>query len=154
MPAKRYKVTLLEEERHDLHRLVSTGKVAAYKRLRAQILLKADQGPLGPAWSDEQIRETLEVGLITVGRTRKAFVLNGLESALQRKPRDHPPVPRKLDGQGEAQLITLACSKPPDGHAQWTLQLYADKLVELQVVESISDETVRRTLKKMNLSHG
>jgi hypothetical protein len=154
MPTKRYQVTLLAEERHDLQRLVSTGKTAAYKRIRAQILLKADQGPLGPAWTDEQICQALDVGRVTVGRTRKAFVLSGLESALQRKPREHPPVPRKLDGKGEAQLVALACSKPPDGHAQWTLQLYADKLVELQVVETISDETVRRTLKKMNLNRG
>lgn len=154
MSAKYYKVKLLKNERDDLRRLVSTGKAAAYKRIRAQILLKADQGPQGPAWSDKQIHESLDVGLITVGRTRKAFVVNGLEAALQRKPREHPPVPRKLDGQGEAQLITLACSKPPEGYAQWTMQLYADKLVELQIVDSISDETVRRTLKKMNLSHG
>ena len=154
MPTKRYKVTLLEEERNDLQRLVSTGKTAASKRRRAQILLKTDQGSLGPAWTDTHICEAFDVGRLTVGRTRQAFVLNGLEAVLQRKPREHPPVPRKLDGQGEAQLIALACSKPPAGRAQWTLQLYADKLVELQVVDSISDETVRRTLQKMNLSHG
>jgi hypothetical protein len=73
---------------------------------------------------------------------------------LQRKQREHPPVARKLDGEGEAHLITLACSKPPEGYAKWTMQLYADKLVELQVVESLSDETVRRTLKKMNVNPG
>lgn len=148
MPTKRYKVTLLEEEREDLQRLISTGKAAAYKRIRAQILLKADQGLLGPGWTDEQIGAAFDVGRITVGRTRKALVENGLEAALQRKPREHPPVPRKLDGHAEAQLIALACSEPPVGHAKWTLQLYADKLVELQVVDTISDETVRRTLKK------
>ena len=148
MPTKHYKVTLCKEEREELHRLISTGKAAAYKRLRAQILLKADQGPLGPGWTDEQIGEALDVGRVTVGRTRQALVESGLEAALQRKPREHPPVPRKLDGTAEAQLIALACSDPPEGHAKWTLQLYADKLVELQIVDTISDETVRRTLKK------
>lgn len=148
MPTKHYKVNLCEEERQALHRLISTGKAAAYKRRRAQILLKADQGPLGPGWTDEQIGEALDVGRITVGRTRKALVESGLEAALERKPREHPPVARKLDGTAEAQLIALACSAPPEGHAKWTLQLYADKLVELQIVDTISAETVRRTLKK------
>jgi hypothetical protein len=150
MPVKRYKVNLFPEERDELQRLVSKGKVAAYKRTRAQILLKADQGPQGPAWTDEQICEAFDVGQLTVGRLRKTVVLEGLEAALQRKQRAHPPVARKLDGEGEAQLITLAGSKPPEGYAKWTMQLYADKLVDLQVVESISDETVRRTLKKMS----
>ena len=150
MPAKHYKVHLLPEERDELQRLVSTGKAAAYKRTRAQILLKADQGPDGPAWNDQQISEAFDVGRVTVERTRKAFVLDGLPAALQRKKREQPPTPRKLDGSGEAQLITLACSEPPEGHSQWTLQLYADELVALEVVDSISRETVRRTLKKTN----
>lgn len=150
MPAKHYKVKLLPEEREELQRLVSTGKAAAYKRTRAQILLKADQGPEGPAWTDQQICDAFEVGRITVERTRKALVLAGVPVALQRKAREHPPVPRKLDGSGEAQLIALACSEPPAGHSQWTLQLYADELVQLQIVDRISRETVRRTLKKTN----
>ncbi len=150
MPAKRYIVNLVPEERQALHRLVSTGKAAAYKRTRAQILLKADQGPQGPAWTDQHIGEALDVGRVTVERTRTTLVLEGLPAALQRKPRAHPPVPRKLDGAGEAQLIALACSEPPAGHSQWTLQLYADQLVQLQVVDTISRETVRRTLKKTN----
>ena len=148
MPAKQYKVNLLPEEREELQRLVSTGKAAAYKRMRAQILLKADQGSQGPAWTDQQISEALAVGRVTIERTRKALVLDGLPTALQRKKREHPPVPRKLDGSGEAHLIALACSEPPEGHSQWTLQLYVDELVALQVVDSISRETVRRTLKK------
>jgi Homeodomain-like domain len=148
MPAKRYKVHLFPEERDILQRLVSKGKAAAYKRRRAQILLKADQSPQGPAWTDAQICEAFDVGQLTVSRTRKAFVFEGVEATLQRKQRQHPPVPRTLDGAGEAQLIALACSKPPAGYAKWTMQLYADQLVELQVVDSISDETVRRTLKK------
>jgi transposase len=150
MPAKHYKVKLLSEERDELQRLVSTGKAAAYKRTRGQILLKADQGPEGPAWSDQQISEAFDVGRVTVERTRKALVLDGLPTALQRQKREHPPTPRKLDGSGEAQLIALACSQPPEGHSQWTLQLYADELVALEVVGSISKETIRRTLKKMN----
>jgi hypothetical protein len=154
MPAKRYTVKLFPDERDELQRLVSTGKAAAFKRRRAQILLKADQSPQGPAWTDEQICVAFEVGHLTGSRTRKALVLEGVQAALQRKARVHPPVPRKLDGDGEAHLIALACSKPPAGYAKWTMQLYADKLVELQVVESISDETVRRTLKKMNSNPG
>jgi hypothetical protein len=150
MPAKHYKVNLLPEERDELQSLVSTGKAAAYKRTRAQILLKADQGPDGPAWTDQQICNAFDVGRVTVERTRKALVLEGLPTALQRKAREHPPVPRKLDGSGEAQLIALACSDPPEGHSQWTLQLYADQLVQLQIVDTISRDTVRRTLKKTN----
>ena len=154
MPAKRYKVHLFPEERAELQRLVSKGKTAASKRRRAQILLKADQSPQGPAWTDAQICEAFDVGQLTVSRIRKAFVLEGVESTLQRKQRQHSPVARKLDGDGEAQLIALACSKPPAGSAKWTMQLYADKLVELQVVERISDETVRRTLKKWHANLG
>jgi len=150
MPAKHYKVNLVLEERDELQRLVSTGKAAAYKRTRAQILLKADQGVHGPAWTDQQICNAFDVGRVTIERTRKALVLDGLSRALQRKPREHPPVPRKLDGSGEAQLIALACSEPPEGPTKWTLQLYADKLVDLQVVDTISRETVRRRLKKTN----
>jgi transposase len=150
MPAKYYKVTLGSEERADLQRLVSTGKAAAYKRTRAQILLKADQGPDGPAWTDQQICDAFDVGRVTVERTRNALVLEGLPAALQRQKREHPPVPRKLDGSGEAQLIALACSDPPEGHSQWTLQLYADELVALDVGDSISRETIRRALKKTN----
>ena len=148
MPAKRSKVNLLPEERNELQSLVSTGKAAAYKRTRAQIFLKADQGPEGPAWMDQPICEAFDVGRVMVERTRKALVLEGLPAALQRKAREHPPVPRKLDGSGEAQLIALACSEPPEGQSRWTLQLYADELVALQVVDSLSRDTVRRTLKK------
>lgn len=147
-------MSLLPQERDDLDRLVSTGTASAYKRTRAQILLKADQSPQGRAWTDQHICDAFDVGRLTVERTRKACVLGDVEAALRRKQRQHPPVPSKLDGAGEAQLITLACSAPPEGHAQWTMQLYADKLVQLQVVESIADETVRRTLQKMHANPG
>ena len=112
MPAKRYKVNLRPEECDELQRLVDTGKASASKRRRAQILLKADQSRTGPAWTDAQICDAFDVGQLTVSRTRKAFVLEGLDATLQRKTREHPPVARKLDGDGEAQLITLACSTP------------------------------------------
>jgi hypothetical protein len=145
MPAKHYKVNLSADERKELQRLVSTGTVAAYTRTRAHIFLKADQGPHGPAWTDQYIAQALDVGRVTVERTRNALVLEGVPVALQRKKREHPPVPRELDGSGEAQLLALACSEPPEGHAQWTWQLYADTLLELEAVESISTDTVRRT---------
>jgi hypothetical protein len=154
MPAKRYKVSLLPEERTSLHKLVSTGKAAAYKRTHAQILLQADQSDGAPGWTDKDICDALHIGRVTVERIRKAFVFEGLEAVLQRKKRPHPPVPKTLDGAGEAHLIALACSAPPEGYKRWTMQLFADKLVELRVVEHLSDETVRRTLKKMNLNRG
>jgi hypothetical protein len=104
VPAKHYKVNLCPEERAELQSLVSTGKAAAYKRTRAQILLKVDQGPDRPAWTDQQICNAFDVGRVTVERTRKTLVIEGFPTALQRKTREHPPVPRKLDGSGEAQL--------------------------------------------------
>src|SRR5688500_13483934 len=113
MPAKHYKVNLVLEERDELQRLVSTGKAAAYKRTRAQILLRADQGVHGPAWTDQQICNAFDVGRVTIERTRKALVLDGLSRALQRKPREHPPVPRNLRGSRGAQPIGLACSEAP-----------------------------------------
>ncbi len=153
MPAKIYKVTMSVEERSFLQSLVSTGKAAAYKRLRAQILLKADQSLDQWGWGDQQISEAFDVSRATVERTRKAFVLEGLQAALSRKKRDHPGN-LKFDGQKEAQLIALRCSAPPEGRERWTLELLADQLVELKVFESISSETVRERLKKTNLSLG
>jgi Homeodomain-like domain len=153
MPAKRYKVTLTHDERQDLLALVSKGKTAAYKLTRARILLQADQGPGGPAWTDEHICQTLHVGRKTVERTREACVEIGLEAALQRKPRSRPG-PIKFDGEKEAHLIALACSQPPQGRTRWTLHLLADNMVELQHFEAISHETIRQHLKKTNLSLG
>jgi transposase len=150
---KKYLVTLTGEERRSLHGLTTAGKASALRQTHARILLKADQGSGGPAWPDERIAEALEVGLATVARVRQRFVEEGLEAALRRKPqRSHRP--RKLDGRGEARLIALACAAPPEGRKEWTMRLLADRLVELEVVESISDETVRRVLKKTNSSRG
>ena len=145
---KKYRVTLTAEERRGLQDLIAAGKAAAQKLAHARILLKADAAPGGPAWTDERIAEAVEVSCATVERVRQRFVEQGLEAALVRKPQDRPSRLPKLDGRAEAHLGALACSKPPEGRAEWTMQLLADKLVELEVVDSISDETVRRTLQK------
>ncbi len=153
MPAKRYKVTLSGEERDELLGLVNKGKSAARKLTQARILLQADEGEQGPGWTDQQIVEGLRVSHATVERVRQACVEEGLDRALNHK-RPYRTRGRALDGQAEAHLVHLACSTPPDGRDTWTMQLLADKLVELAVVEHVSDETVRTTLKKMNSSRG
>jgi len=150
---KRYRVTLTDEERQDLQKLVSVGKGAARKLMRARVLLLADQGDSGPAKSDPEIREALSCGRATIERVRKQFVEEGLEAVLQPKPSNRV-YERKLDGRTEAHLIALACGAPPEGRARWRLRLLGDRLVGLGYVESLSYETVRRTLKKTNLSLG
>ena len=145
---KRYKVTLNADERQHLLDLIAAGKAAARKLAHARILLKADAAEGGPSWPDRQIADALEVSTDTVERVRQRFVELGLDAALDRKQRERPPREIKLDGRAEARLIALACSTPPEGRAVWTMQLLADKLVELEVVGSISDETVRLALKK------
>jgi transposase len=151
---KKYRVTLTAEERECLVALIATGKAAAKKLTHARILLKADQAKDGPGWIDEHIAEALEVSVATIERVRQRFVEQGLEPALGRKKQDRPSRERKLDGAGEARLIALACSKVPKGRVVWTLQMLADKLVELKVVDSICPETVRQTLQKTNSSRG
>lgn len=145
---KKYVVRLTREERAQLQRLVSVGKAAARKILHARILLQADQGPDGPAWKDEQIAEALSAHRRTIANVRQRLVEQGLEAALTRKRQERPSRRPKLDGSAEARLIALRCGEPPEGRMRWTLQLLADKLVELNVVESVSYETVRRVLKK------
>jgi transposase len=150
---KKYIVTLTPEERHMLQEMLSRGKAAARKLTHARILLKADALPDGPGWNDEAIADGLEVGRATVERVRKALVEEGLDAALERhKPRRQ--YQRKLDGDGEAHLVALACQKPPEGRSRWTLQLLADRMVELEYIDEISYQTVRRTLKKTNSSLG
>ena len=150
---KKYIVTLTQEERRMLHAMLSRGKAAARKLVHARVLLKADVGSGGPGWTDDQIAEGLEVGRATVERVRKAFVEEGLEAALvRRKPRRQ--YQRKLDGDGEAHLIALACSQAPEGRSRWTLRLLADRMVQLELVDHLSYETVRDVLKKTNLSLG
>ena len=151
---KKYKVTLTAEERQQLSELIAAGKAAAQKLAHARVLLKADAADGGPAWPDARIAEAVEVSIATVERLRQRFVEHGLEAALGRKKPDRPSRPRKLDGHAEARLIALACSAPPEGRTEWTMQLLADKLVELQVVDAVCDETVRRVLKKTRSSRG
>ena len=151
---KRYKVTLEVEERQHLHALIAAGQADARKLAHARILLKADAADGGPAWPDYRIADALEVSTATVERVRQRFVEQGLDAALDRKQRERPAREIKLDGRAEAQLIALACSAPPQGRATWPMKLLADKLVELEVVGSISDETVRLALKKTRSSPG
>ena len=139
--AKKYVVSLTEEEREPLLALTKKGSVAARKLTRAHILLQADTGA-----TDDTIAQALHIGTATVERIRKRFIEGGVEAALTERPR--PGGKRKLDGKAEATLVAWACSTPPDDRKQWSMQLLADKLVELKLVASISDETVRRTLKK------
>ena len=154
MPAKRYPVMLDGCQRDYLIDLISSGTESARKLTRARILLKADAGELGPAYSDEQIEEAVEVSIPTIERTRKTFVLEGLIAALTPKKRSEPPRPKKFDGEKEAHLIALACSEAPEGFSRWTLRLLAEKMVELNHFSSISHETIRQVLKKTNLDRG
>ncbi len=144
--AKKYIVNLTEPEREELLALTKSGKISARKLKRAQMLLLADEGKI-----DTAIAATLKTSLSTVERTRRRFVLEGLQASLHERPR--PGAQAKLDAKGEAVLEMLAKSKPPEGRKRWTLQLLADRLVELQVVEEISAETVRSIVKKNGLSY-
>lgn len=153
MPAKKYIVRLSADERIELTGLIKTGKVAAHKRLHAQILLHSDVEHEVGGWKDGRISQACGVTVRTVERVRQRLVEQGLEAALNRAPKSRHRTP-KLDGEGEAHLVATMCSAPPTGHNRWTLQLLADRLVELKQVESISLECVRQTLKKTNLSLG
>lgn len=143
MPAKIYRVNLTAEERQELLDMTSQGRINARKMKRAQVLLRADEG-----LKDEAVMAAVGVSRPMVERTRKRLVEGGLTKALNEDPR--PGAKRKLDGRAEAHLVALTCSEPPDDHEHWALRLLADKLVELGVVESVSYETVRQTLKKMS----
>jgi len=142
MPAKKYRVKLEADEREQLLELTRKGEIGARKMKRAQILLKADEG-----WKDADIINALNTSRSTVERTRKRLVEGGLDKALNEDPRPGQCV--KLDGKAEAHLVALTCSDAPGGREHWPLRLLADKLVELGVVESVSHETIRQTLKKM-----
>jgi transposase len=148
---KKYPVILSDTERDDLKRLIATGTAPAPKLTHARILLKAEESAEGAGWVDEKVADAVEVSQPTVSRVRKQYFEEGLEAALNRRPpkREYH---RKLDGEQEARLVALACSQPPEGHARWSLRMLADRLVELEIVEDISHQTVRRTLKKTNLS--
>jgi transposase len=148
---KSYVVILSPEERERLEKLISTGRTSSKRQVQARILLKADTSEAGPGWSDEQISEALEISVSTVARVRRRSVEQGLAAVLDRAVVRRPSR-RRLDGEQEARLLAVACSPAPEGRARWTLRLLADKMVELEVVESISYETVRRTLKKTSSS--
>jgi len=153
MPEKIYVVDLTSEERQELSKVVRTGRVAAYKRRHAHMLLKADAGSEGQGLTDAQIAEDLDCGTATVERVRRRFVREGLQAALGRRKAERTN-PRRLDGDGEAKLVALACSESPRGYSRWTVRLLAERMVALEYVESLSKSTVHRTLKKTNLSLG
>lgn len=153
MRPQTYRVVLDTDQRASLTKLISAGIASAQQLTHARILLKADKGSDGPAWSDRAISEALEVDPSTVGRVRQRYAAAGLDAALTRAATTRV-YERKLDGVQEAHLIALACSPLPAGHAQWSLRLLAEKMVELEYVEDISHETVRTVLEKTNLSRG
>src|SRR3954470_9413127 len=150
MPGKRYKVTLEPDERGELEKLISRGKGAARRLAHARILLHADQGEGRPGKIDAEIAEAVGVSVATIERVRQRFVEAGREAALTPRP-PRRLYPRKLDG--EARLIALACSPPPEGQARWTLRMVAERMVVLGHVETVSHETVRTTLQQTNLNH-
>ena len=150
---EKFKVTLSAEERQALDRMVSSGKAAARKLVHARILLLADEGPGGPRCSDEEIVDTLNVGLSTLLRVRRRFVTEGLESAIHPRPRPPRPEKVKIQGEVEQHLIRLACSDPPTGRCCWTLQLLADRLIALGCFPNVSRETVRQALKKTTVAN-
>jgi hypothetical protein len=144
---KKFIVRLSEEEREVCRQVIKKLKGSSQKVRRAQILVKADAD--GPGWTDSRIAEAFNCRVQTVENLRKRLVLEGFELALEGKKRQEPPTPPKLDGEGEAKLIAMRLGKPPAGYGHWTLHLLADELVALEIVDSLSHETVRKVLKKM-----
>lgn len=151
---KKYIVRLSQQERQDLKQFITSGKRPAQLFTRARILLKADQGEEGHGWPDEKISQALDITVQTVERIRKQFVQEGFDSVLNRQEYTQKVSRRKIDGEAEAHLIAISCGKPPEGRSNWSLRLLAGRMVELGYVESISYETVRKTLKKTRSSPG
>jgi transposase len=149
----KYAVKLSEPARAQLRTLIEQGTAPARQLTRTRIPLKANQGDGGPGWTDAAIAGALDVHPATVSRVRREYVTQGLRAALERTPPDRV-YPRKADGAVEAQLIAVACGTPPAGQARWTLRLLASELVRLEVVDSLSYETVRRVLKQTGSSRG
>jgi len=152
-PNIKYRVTLTEEERGYLQTLIQKGNTAGYRIRHAQIMLALDEIPANEHWSDARIAAAYGCRERAVGVLRKRFVEEGFEAALERKKREIPPV-IKIDGEAEAKIIALTCSQPPEGRVRWTLQLLADKVVELGILDSISDHGIGDLLKKTKLNHG
>jgi transposase len=152
-PNIKYRVTLAEYGRKTLQNLVRTGNTAAYRTRHAQILLALDERPENEPWADEKIRRAYGPHIRTIGNIRKRFVEEGMQAALERKASEHPPF-SKIDGEAEAKIIALTCSQPPEGYCRWTLKLIANKVVELGILDSISDHGIGDLLKKTTFSHG
>jgi len=146
---KLHAVSLTEQQRTELKRIAGCGAGSARRMVRARILLKSDIGE-----ADEEIAEALDVGVATVERVRRRFAAGGVDAAVERLPQPPRPQKRRLDGDGEAKLVMLACSVPPDGHDHWTLDLLADRMVKLNYVPTLSGDTVGRVLKKTRSSPG
>lgn len=150
MPKKQYRVQLTEAQRETLQELTGGGSIKVRTYKRARILLLADEAAPSGSQKDQEIATRVGVSLPTIYRVRRRFVEEGLESALTEKPR--PGAPPKFSGQEKAEITALACSEPPEGHSRWSLRLLADKLVELELIDSISHVSVEQVLKKTNLS--
>ncbi len=148
MSRKKYVVELLSAEREHLKSVISKGKAAAKAILKARILLKVDQGPLGEGWTDDGICQALDTNESMTTRVRRQLVEEGMMAVLSRKKRATPPIQPIFDGEAQARLTALACSEPPPGHARWSIRLLADKVVELKIVEQVHFNTVGRALKK------
>lgn len=152
---KKYKVTLTKQERDELHDIVKKGKRKAQTIRNALILLNCDEGEHGNKLKNEDVANVLHIGDRTIDRLKKTFVEEGFEVALHGKTEVSPKYHKRIiDGETEAKLVALCCSDPPEGFAQWSLRLLADQMVELKYVETVSYETIRRTLKKTNLNLG
>lgn len=152
-PNIKYRVTLTEEERAFLQKLIKKGKTAGHRIRHAQILLTLDEIPSNEHWTDALIGDTYGARQRAIGELRKRFVEQGFEAALERKKRETPPV-IKIDGETEAKIIAVSCTDPPEGRDHWTLKLLANKVVELGILDSISDHGIGNLLKKTKLSHG
>ena len=150
---QKYPVELTENERYQLKQLLSSGTASVRKLRRAQILLKSDSSPDGPNWSYQAICDAFNVSQPTISEVRRAYVEGGLEAAINRKKPDRV-YEHRLDGVAEAHLVALACGEPPEGYEHWTLRLLRDRMIQLSYVEHVPHETIRTTLKKMNLSLG
>lgn len=149
----KHRVTLTGEEREQLQAMLNRGRVLARRLMRARILLHADEGEHGPGWTDAATAQAVQCGLRTIERVRQRFVEEGLDAALDPRPSSRV-YERKLDGEVEAHLIALTCGEPPLGHKRWSLRLLAGQVVALGIVDAVSHETVRRTLKKTSSSPG
>lgn len=152
MANKRYIVRLSDDERKRLNAMICKGKAAAKSILKARILLKADASEAGEGWTDERICEALDTNISMVMRVRAKLVEEGLDAVLTRKKRETPPIAPIFDGAAQAQLIALACSEPPAGHARWSIRLLANAVVERKIVGAAHFNTVGRALKKTSSS--